>query len=197
MHPEMDEEKQYLVKFRKSMKKFTATLDHSFSVVGFSKPYSFGRLNNDVIVLLSSLGVTNEQLLSKQRDYFRLIEDASKDVNTAMDFASSLGNHKLAERVLLEGLDSEEVRREIRGAQSHEISSFLKNDKLRARMIIHKSRLVYGICDPFKILKEGQVHVRVTSRKGPSTLINGDVLVVRNPCLHPGKQGTLGGCFPE
>lgn len=188
IHPEMDKEKKCLAKFRKSMKKFTTTQDHSFSVVGFSRPYSFGRLNNDVIVLLSSLGVTNEKLLAKQQEYFHWIEDASKDVNKAMDFASSLDNHKLAERVLLEGLDSEEVLRAIRGAQMSEVRQFLKNDKLRSRMMIHKSRLVYGVCDPFKVLKEGQVHIRVTSRTGLSTLINGDVLVVRNPCLHPGKD---------
>ncbi|KAL4068636.1 RNA dependent RNA polymerase-domain-containing protein [Scleroderma yunnanense] len=186
VHPEMDKEKKHLAQFRKSMKKFTTTQDHSFSVVGFSKPYSFGRLNNDVIVLLSSLGVTDEKLLAKQQEYFRWIEDAPKDVTKAMDFASSLGNDKLAERVLLDGLDNERILGDIRSAQMSEVTQFLKNDKLRARMIIHKSRLVYGVCDPFKILKEGQVHIRVTSRLGLSTLINGDVLVVRNPCLHPG-----------
>lgn len=185
MHPEMDKE-NCLVKFRKSMKKFTTTQDHSFSVVGSSKPYAFGRLNNDVIVLLSSLGITDEKFLAKQREYLRWIEEASTDVTKAIDFVSTLDNYKLAERILLDGLEDGAVIRDIRKAQTSEVSQFLKNDKPRARMIIHKSRLLYGVCDPFKVLKEGQVHVRVTSRTGASTLINGDVLVVRNPCLHPG-----------
>ncbi|KAG6331888.1 hypothetical protein ID866_7202 [Astraeus odoratus] len=185
MHPEMEDEK-CLVKFRKSMKKFSTIQDYSFSVVGFSKPFAFGRLNNDVIVLLSSLGVTDEKFLAKQQDYLRWIEDASKEVTKAIDFVSSLDNCALAERILLDGLDNDAVLRDIRKAQTSEVSQFLKNDKARARMIIHKSRLLYGVCDPFKVLKEGQVHVRVTSRTGLSTLINGDVLVVRNPCLHPG-----------
>ena len=48
-------------------------------------------------------------------------------------------------------------------------------------------RRLYGVCDPHQVLKEGQVHIRVTTgRKGPSTPIHGDVLVVRNPCLYPG-----------
>ncbi|KAI6025546.1 RNA dependent RNA polymerase-domain-containing protein [Pisolithus marmoratus] len=186
MHPEMDKEKACLIKFRKSMKKFTTTQDHSFSVVGYSKPYGFGRLNNDVIVLLSSLGITDEKFVAKQREYLRWIEEASTDVTKAIDFVSTLDNYKLAERILLDGLDDEAVSRDIRKAQTSEVSQFLKNDKPRARMIIHKSRLLYGVCDPFKVLKEGQVYVRVTSRTGDSTLINGDVLVVRNPCLHPG-----------
>ena len=55
--------------------------------------------------------------------------------------------------------------------------------------MIHKSRLIFGVCDPYSVLKEGQVHIRITStRKGPTTPINGDVLVVRNPCLHPGEH---------
>ncbi|KIJ58833.1 hypothetical protein HYDPIDRAFT_101927 [Hydnomerulius pinastri MD-312] len=186
VHPEMDKEKQYLAKFRKSMKKFSTTQDHSFSVVGYSKPYAFGRLNNDIIALLSSLGVTDEKLVTKQNEYFRWIEEASQDVAKAVDFASSIDNYDLAERVLLRGLDDRGVSGEIRKAQMAEVSQFLKNDKPRARMIIHKSRLIYGVCDPVKVLKEGQVHIRITSRNGPSTPINGDVLVVRNPCLHPG-----------
>ncbi|KAH7881903.1 RNA-directed RNA polymerase [Phlebopus sp. FC_14] len=186
MHPEMDKEGRYLAKFRKSMKKFTTVQDHSFSVVGYSKPYAFGRLNNDVIVLLSSLGVTDEKLVAKQKEYLDWIEEASRDWKKAVDLASCLDNYDLAERVLLHGLDDPHVSRDIRKVQMAEVSQFLKNDKPRARMIIHKSRLLYGVCDPFKILKEGQVHIRITARDGPTTPINGDVLVVRNPCLHPG-----------
>ena len=186
IHPEIDREKKYLAKFRKSMKKFSTTQDHSFSVVGYSKPYAFGRLNNDVIVLLSSLGVTNEKLVAKQEAYFRWIEEASTDVAKAIDFASCLDQYDLAESVLLNGLDDPKVSAQIRKMQMGEVSQFLKNEKPRARMIIHRSRLLYGVCDPFKVLKEGQVHIRITSQKGATTPINGDVLVVRNPCLHPG-----------
>jgi hypothetical protein len=54
-------------------------------------------------------------------------------------------------------------------------------------MLIHQSRRLFGVCDPYGVLKEGQVHIRITSsRKGGTTPINADVLVVRNPCLHPG-----------
>lgn len=102
MHPDMDKDKTCPVEFRKSMKKFTTTLDHSFSVVGHSKPYSFGWFNNEVIVLLSSLGITDENLVTKQREYLRWIEEASTDT------------YKLAERVLLDGLEDEAISRGIR-----------------------------------------------------------------------------------
>lgn len=102
----MGKEKKYLAKFRKSMKKFTTVQDHSFSVVSYPKPYTSGRLNNDIIVLLSSLGVTNEKLVAKQEAYFRWIEEAASVVTKAIDFASCLEQYDLAERVLLSGLET-------------------------------------------------------------------------------------------
>lgn len=189
LHPELDKEKKHLVQFRKSMKKFSTTENHTFSVVDYSKPYAFGRLNNDIIVLLSSLGITNEKLLAKQQAYFHWISSASEDPTKAVDLSSSMDRYALAERVLLNGLNDPEISQAIRSLQMSEIANFRNDrDKIRSRMIIEKSRLIFGVCDPFQVLKEGEVHIRITmSRKGPSTPIHGDVLVVRNPCLHPGK----------
>lgn len=189
LHPQLDVvDKKHLIHFRKSMKKFSTTTDHTFSIVAYSKPYSFGRLNNDVIVLLSSLGITNEKLLAKQAHYFQWILEASKDSIKAFDLLSAIGEYDLAEKVLLDGLDDPEVSRKINRIQLLEISKF-KNDrgKGKSRIFVRDSRRLFGVCDPFQVLKEGEVQIRVTAaRKGQSTLIHGDVLVVKNPCLHPG-----------
>lgn len=189
LHPELDIEKKHLAQFRKSMKKFSTTADITFSVVNFSKPYTFGRLNNDVIVLLSSLGVTNEKLLAKQQSYFDWITEASKDPVKAVDLLFSVDQPTLAERVLLDGLDHPDVSRHIRRIQLSETARF-RNDKGRTKspIFIRDSRRLFGVCDPYQVLKEGEVHIRITTaRKGPSTPIHGDVIVVRNPCLHPGE----------
>ncbi|KAJ7155081.1 RNA-directed RNA polymerase [Mycena filopes] len=195
LHPALDaarranpEQSHHLVHFRKSMKKFSTTQNTTFSVVDHSAPYSFGRLNNDIIVLLSSLGITDEALLAKQEEYFQWIRDASTDPIAAVDLLSSMNEWDVAKRVLLDGLEDPKVNRAVRGLQLKEIGSF-KNDrnKDRSRMIVRKSRLIFGVCDPFGVLKEGEVHIRITAgRKGASTPIHADVLVVRNPCLHPG-----------
>jgi hypothetical protein len=193
LHPQLDVvDKQHLVHFRKSMKKFSTTTDHTFSIVNYSKPYSFGRLNNDVIVLLSSLGITNEKLLAKQLQYFQWISDASKDPMKAFDLLSSIGEYDLAEKVLLNGLDDPKVSGKINSTQLSEIAKF-KNDrgKGKSRIFVRDSRRLFGVCDPFQVLKEGEVQIRITAaRKGQSTPIHGDVLVVRNPCLHPGISST-------
>lgn len=195
IHPELDKEKnpemRVLVQFRASMKKFNTVENQTFSVVDHSTPYSFGRLNNDIIVLLSSLGISNEKLLAKQDSYFQWISSASRDPQAAIDFLCCLEEYGVAERVLLDGIDDPKVSREIRKLQQKEVAAFSKKDKMRARMVIHKSRLLFGVCDPYQVLKEGQVHIRMTTNKGPTTPINADVLVVRNPCLHPGMLDNM------
>jgi len=187
LHPELDREKKHLVHFRRSMKKFNTNTANTFSVVDYSMPYTFGRLNNDIIVLLSSLGVTNEKLLAKQEEYFNWIEEAATNHLQAVDFLSCIGKYDLAERVLLDGLDNQKVFEKVQDAQKSEVAKFRKDDgKPRTRMMIRKSRLIFGVCDPYGVLKEGQVQIRITTENGASTPINSDVLVVRNPCLHPG-----------
>ncbi|TCD62010.1 hypothetical protein EIP91_007628 [Steccherinum ochraceum] len=186
LHPELGPDNIH-VHFRKSQKKFTATQNDTFSVVNYSAPYAFGRLNNEIVALLSSLGVTTEKLLNKQQAYHQWILKASNDWEVAFDLISGLGQFQLAERLLLEGLDSPEIRRQINTLQQSEIRGFKKNERTRVRMLVPKSRFLFGICDPYGVLQEGEVHVRLTiPRKGASALSNVDVLVVRNPCLHPG-----------
>ncbi|TFK19298.1 RNA-directed RNA polymerase [Coprinopsis marcescibilis] len=200
-HPDLDTRnstreqgtKACLAQFRKSMKKFKSTADHSFSVVGYSKPYTFGRLNNDIITLISSLGVSTEKLIAKQQAYFDWIIDAIKidtDLEASLDFLSCLDKYDKAEKVFLrEGVSDEGILKDIRAMQLEELSKHhdKQTNKFKTRMIIHKSRRLFGVCDPYGVLKEGQVHIRITvGRKGPATPIHGDVLIVRNPCLHPG-----------
>jgi regulator of nonsense transcripts 1 len=191
LHPDLDKERRHLAQFRSSMKKFTATGDNTFSVVNYSKPYTFGRLNNDIIVLLSSLGISNERMLAKQQEYFEWVAAATSDPTKAFDFLFSSGNGKLAKRVLTDGLDDAGVQREIKAVQLKELGGLQNRDddeKFKSRMVILKSRRLFGVCDPYQVLQEGEVHIRITTgRTGQSTPVHGDVLVVRNPCLHPGN----------
>jgi len=192
LHPQLDREKKHLVEFRHSMKKFSTTENTTFSVVDFSKPYAFGRLNNDIIVLLSSLGITNENFLKKQNEYHDWITEASQDAAKAVDFLSCLGQYPLAETVLLKGLDDPDVSSKLRKFQNDELGKFRKGEKPRAPIIVHKSRLLFGVCDPFQVLREGEVFIRISvARRGETTPIHGDVLVVRNPCLHAGEHWRL------
>ena len=188
------EKPQILVHFRHSMRKFKvgADGDNTFSVVddgGFSKPFVYGRFNNDAVTLLSSLGITNETFFRKQSEYLEKLERAHTNYETAFEVLSAIGKHEEAERVLLDGLDHPKVQRSIKAAISKEIAAFKKegNEKKKIRMVVEKSRYVFGVCDPLGILKAGQVFANFTMTRGGVRALHGiEVLVYRNPCMHPG-----------
>lgn len=189
------EKPQTLVQFRHSMRKFKvgADGDNTFSVVddgGFSKPFVYGRLNNDSVTLLSSLGITNETFLRKQNEYLEKLGSAHTKYETAFEVLSAIGKHEEAERVLLDGLDHPQVQKNIKAAISKEIAAFKKenNDKKKIRTVVEKSRLVFGVCDPLGVLKAGEVFAKFTMTRGGARALHSTyVLVYRNPCMHPGR----------
>ncbi|KAF5577511.1 NAM7-nonsense-mediated mRNA decay [Fusarium pseudoanthophilum] len=184
--PRMKKEKA-LLKFRKSMKKFTGGDDYSFAVVEHSKPFSYGFLNDESIILLHALGISQETLLSKQRQHFELLENAKSDFRDAFRFLCYVNRPDLAERVLLEGHDS--VRSKINGQVNEQLDKMLnKQGGQKCRIFIQKSRLLFGVCDAWDVLKEGECAVKVTLEESglPHALKNSEIIVIRNPCLHPG-----------
>lgn len=190
LDPELDKARDKHVHFRKSMRKFKGVASDIFSIVEHSTPYVHTRLNNDIVVLLSALGVSNEVLSRKLEDYLGWLKRVKTDLPTALDFLSSTSRHEDVEKVLLAGFDSPQTQSLLSAAVKKELASFKKMDteKDKLRILVRDSRFIFGVCDPYQILEEGEVFVRVTMpRDGPRTIHSCPVLVVRNPCLHPGK----------
>ncbi|KAL8828431.1 MAG: hypothetical protein Q9191_002589 [Dirinaria sp. TL-2023a] len=176
-----------LAQFRDSMKKIENTPDLTFSVVEYSKPYSFGYLNDEIILLLEALGIPHSTFHQKQREYLDFLSTAPRDARSAFRLLSYLDEPHLAERVLMEGLESVEAT--VRGRINNEYSRMInKRDEQRCRILIPKSRLVFGVCDPRASLKSGECFLRITMDGDgvPRTIVGTEVLVTRNPCLHPG-----------
>ena len=177
-----------LLRMRKSMKKFSGGDDLSFAVVEHSKPYAYGYLNDEVVVLLDALGVGLDVLRRKQREHFDFLEEASRDAGAAFRFLSYVNNPGLAERVLVEE-ELGPVQGRINALVKGEYTKMLnKRDEQRCRILVPKSRLLFGIADACGVLKEGECAVKVTlvGDGQPAALKGMDVLVTRNPCLHPG-----------
>lgn len=87
----------------------------------------------------------------------------------------------------MDSLDS--VRDKIRTQVSAEYAKMLnKREEQKCRILIPNSRLLFGVCDAWDVLKEGECSVKVTTDGDgvPRALENTDILVTRNPCLHPG-----------
>lgn len=180
------------IKFRKSMKKFSGGDDLSFSVVEYSKPYSFGNLNDEVILLLHSLGIPSTTFLRKQQEYFNFLNAAVDDTRSAFKFLNYMKQHELAEKAIIESLDS--VKPQVLKLVNAEYNKLVKvGDKRKSRIMVPNSRLVFGICDPWGVLKEGECAVKITSEADgvPRALKGTEVIVTRNPCWHPGDLQKL------
>ncbi len=133
-------------------------------------------------------------LLRKQTQYLQFLQNVTRgDSCAAFQFLSFVNQIDLAEKLLMDGMNS--VLLKLRNLVKQEYAKMLnKYDEQRCRILIPKSRLLFGICDPSSEsripgkLKSGTCFVRITfDGDGEArTLINTEVLVTRNPCLHPG-----------
>jgi hypothetical protein len=158
------------------------------------QPYAFGSLNDEIIVLLHTLGISQETLLSKQAQYLTFLQNVHKgDPRAAFQFLSYVDQTEVAEKLLLDGVES--ARTKLKSLVKQEYARMInKRNEQRCRILIPKSRLLFGVCDPTAKhgsagrLKEGECFVRITQDGDgrAHTIINTDVLVTRNPCLHPG-----------
>lgn len=152
-----------------------------------AEPYSFGHLNDEVVVLLSALGVPDATLMRKQQEHLDFLQQAIYDPRQAFRFLCYVNKPELAEAVLMESLEA--VRPRVASLVNGEYEKMLnKRDEQRCRILVPKSRLLFGVCDAWGVLKEGECAVKVTMDGDgqPYALKETEVLVTRNPCLHPG-----------
>lgn len=125
----------------------------------------------------------------KQEQHYGFLADALQDSRAAFRFLSYVNMPYLAERVLVDSLEA--VRPKIRALIKNEHAKMLnKRDEQKCRVLIPQSRLLFGVCDAWGVLKEGECAVKVTmdSDGQPFALKGCEVLITRNPCLHPGDM---------
>lgn len=114
-------------------------------------------------------------------------------------FLSYCNRLDLAERLLISGVEA--VERDVRKMVGQEYERMLtKRNEQRCRILIPQSRLLFGVCDTKGLLKDGECVVRVTMDGDgqAQTIVGTQVLVTRNPCLHPGDLQKFRAVFhPE
>ena len=144
-------------------------------------------MNDEVILLLHALGVTEATLLQKQKEHFEFLANVSQNPQAAFRFLTYTNNYDLAEKILIDSVESVQPRilKLVNGEYDRMLN---KKEEQRCRILIPKSRLLFGICDGWDVLKEGECAVKVTMDGDgqPRALKGMEVLVTRNPCLHPG-----------
>lgn len=149
------------------------------------------------MLLLHALGITSEVLVEKQRSFFDLLSSATKDPLAAFAYLCSINETDLAEKLVVEGLES--VARQLQKFVAQEHGKMInKRGEEKCRILVPSSRLLFGVCDPRGVLKPGECYVRVTQNAHgqPLTITGANVLIARNPCLHPGDLRKLKAVDP-
>jgi regulator of nonsense transcripts 1 len=157
------------------------------------QPYTYGYLNDEVVLLLHTLGVSAEVFLRKQKEHFQHLQESVTEPTAAFSFLCSLNRFDLAEKLVLHGI--ERVSGALRSLVADEYKKMLnKREDQKCRILVPESRLVFGVCDPRGVLEEGECFLRVTDDMNgghPRTIVGCEVVVTRNPCLHPGDLRKL------
>ncbi|KAG0375659.1 hypothetical protein BGX24_008794 [Mortierella sp. AD032] len=177
------------VQIRPSMKKF----DVAHYVLEVIKTSSFipSFLNRQIIILLTSLGVPEKVIWDLKASMVR-------DLNMIQN------NDMMAIQMLIQNWDeggtSKMLVTMIRAGFLQRQDPFVKNlltlfrqqmlEELskKARVYVPQGAYLLGVCDESGDLEEGEIFLQVSSAENPSKwkVIEGDCVVVRCPCFHPG-----------
>ena len=181
------------IQVRDSMKKFmpgTRPFPEVW-VCEHSRPYSYGHLNKQYIMLLSGLGIKDEIFLDKQADFLRALENMLVDPTLAItilywrnrpDLAAFVAECKTSEE-----LAQDKIQLPLRFIRSKLI---LKLEKLSIPVM--DSRTLFGVCDPLGLMDYGECFVRISVQGQAKTLQPGSkVTVGKNPCYLLGDVRVL------
>ena len=188
----LDSDKEFDVSsnivLRPSMKKFNSS-DYQLTLVGVNKYMSL-TLNREVINLLLSISRKNET--SNLQSYLESMQDTF-----ISGFCSRLENVSEAEVVLKPFIPQQyfkniteffDVREEPywRSLLHHSINIDTKTLRQKTNIPVDKGCRLMGIPDPCNVLEPNEVCMNVISPDGWQETITGNVMIYRNPCLHPG-----------
>ena len=143
---------------RKSMKKFESGTKpfESIWLCGYSKPYSYGKLNKQFIMLLSGLEIDDQVFLTKQEQVFEMMKTmtSSSEIATKM----FLWNNQPDQARALAKCQDLASNKHLYDAVCRLKKKYI--EKLsKLSMFVEESRYVYGVCDQSNILEYGQCFI--------------------------------------
>lgn len=213
---------QVKVHFRKSMKKFAIPDErmrqtcNTFGVVKCSRPYAVGYLNKQITMLLADSGVNHGYLTGLQNDFHAMLRELCGTAQSTEYYLRIKGEQKLLEWLHNYGLESHRLKKELKALRAKEVKKMQKDhmadeggvigdddddsasptqtSKCKLRVLVPKSRVVFGVCDPLDELHYGECvfqptlfdEVQLAEFQAAS-----EVMVVRNPCYFVGDIRVL------
>ena len=186
---------------RESMKKFDSYGDGNLEVCAYAASHR-AYLNRQIILLLSCLGVKDEVFLSMQKDVADTLAKASTCPESAIQLLYNFTDESVpmteleptdcthsatgAAFLMLNHGFSLQAEPLIRSVVSSAQQWVARQLKAKARIPVDKGAYVMGVPDETMELKYGEVFIQVRGQ-----VIEGKVVVAKNPCLHPGDIRVL------
>ncbi|KAG2701590.1 hypothetical protein I3760_06G052900 [Carya illinoinensis] len=193
---------------RKSMFRYKS-LDTKLDVLAWSK-FQPCFLNRQIITLLSNLGVKDQVFLKRQREAIDHLNAMLTDPSRAQEALEMMFSEDIT-KVLKEMLICD-YKPDVEPFLSMVLQTFraskLMDIRFGTRIFVPNGRVMIGCLDETRALEYGQVFLQVSrfsrelcsqsshmfsvSSSNPKNFIfEGEVIVARNPCLHPGDVRVL------
>ncbi|XP_057962937.1 RNA-dependent RNA polymerase 1-like [Malania oleifera] len=194
---------------RKSMSKYESQ-NKKLDVLAWSK-YQACFLNRQLVTLLSTLGVRDHVFEKKQREAIKQLDRILKDplkAQEALELMPIGESTNILKEMLMCGYKPDDEPFLSMMLQTFRASKLL-DLRTRTRIFLPDGRSMMGCLDETRTLEYGQVFVQFSSsarwacyddspfmccdsRSNRQTLIvEGKVVVAKNPCLHPGDVRVL------
>ena len=120
----------------------------TMGIADYTKPYKMGYLDVFSVMFLDERGVKRDYLLAMQSFYHQLLENLGKaDLTHAKHFLRLNGRTELLSKIK-NGM-TPEAREKICKIKSDEVKEMQDHDGTNLRVLVTKSREVFGIVDPY------------------------------------------------
>jgi len=168
-----------------------------------SFPNCYSSINVQFIRLLSALGVPDDVFLRKLDTYFEELSRILQDQEVQVRHLCANRRYDMAERILTTKSVDDETLKELkhyqmvcrmykpRTTQMHSRYNQTKEDKIKVKVPLDQSRLVFGVADISGKLEYGCCYFQPTIRGKPTVLEGVRVVVAKNPSYHVGDIRVL------
>ena len=162
-------------------------------VVDHSRPHENGYLDILLTMLLIDRGVLAEYIKSLQKDYYKLLKKMCKDKASADFFLRLTGRNCSVNRNLTTQLRQDEIDKMMDYVDDPEHEPPKLKRVPRTYILVSKSRMVFGVCDPHGELNYDECYFKPTLFNDESEEFanKSKVIVACIPCYHPGDIRVL------
>ncbi|KAJ0741605.1 putative RNA-directed RNA polymerase [Helianthus annuus] len=200
------EGENFKLSLRPSMNKFES--DHTVLEICSWTRLQPGFLNRQIITLLSALDVKDEIFWDMQMKMVEKLNLMLENTEVAFDVitASCAESGNTASIMLGSGFDPK-TEPHLRGMLSSIRVAQFEDLREKSRIFVNDGRWLMGCSDELGVLEQGQCFIQVSNpsvencfakhgsrfseRTSNLTVIEGTVIIAKNPCLHPGDVRVL------